>query len=91
MAVTIKTINRIDGNTVKSFEEQMANAMAEGNEIVVDMSDTVYICSSALRVFLKAHKDLRKAGGSLLIDHVTPQIMEIFEVTGFSGVLTFVS
>lgn len=90
MAVTVKTEGRIDGNTVKHFEEQMTEAVSgDDKELFVDMVDTTYICSSALRVFLKFHKDLKKVGGSLVIRNVKPQITEIFEVTGFSGVLTF--
>ena len=58
-------------------------------EIIVDMEQTTYICSSALRVFLKTHKELKKNGGSMLIRNVKPQILEIFEVTGFSGILSF--
>lgn len=90
MEKIITTSTRIDGNTVVEFEENMKNAI-EGDEkdIIVDMEQTTYICSSALRVFLKTHKELKRNGGSMLIRNVKPQILEIFEVTGFSGILSF--
>lgn len=90
MEKIITTVTRIDGNTVAEFEKDMKNALeGDDKEIIVDMEQTTYICSSALRVFLKTHKELKKNGGSMLIRNVKPQILEIFEVTGFSGILSF--
>lgn len=90
MEKIITTVTRIDGNTVAEFEKDMKNALeGDDKEIIVDMEQTTYICSSALRVFLKTHKELKKNGGSMLIRNVKPQIVEIFEVTGFSGILNF--
>lgn len=90
MEKIITTVTRIDGNTVAEFEKDMKNALeGDEKEIIVDMEQTTYICSSALRVFLKTHKELKKNGGSMLIRNVKPQILEIFEVTGFSGILSF--
>lgn len=90
MEKIITTVTRIDGNTVAEFEKDMKNALeGDDKDIIVDMEQTTYICSSALRVFLKTHKELKKNGGSMLIRNVKPQIVEIFEVTGFSGILNF--
>ena len=90
MEKIITTVTRIDGNTVAEFEKDMKNALeGDDKEIIVDMEQTTYICSSALRVFLKTHKELKRNGGSMLIRNVKPQILEIFEVTGFSGILSF--
>lgn len=90
MEKIIKTAQRIDAMAVKDFEAEMNEAVnIEDVALVVDMDDTVYICSSGLRIFLSTQKKLRAKGCSMIIKNVKPQIMEIFEVTGFSGILTF--
>ena len=89
MESTIKTVARIDATTVKAFETEMGNAVSAGSKsIIVDMDDTIYICSSALRVFLTTQKKMRASGGTMVLKNVKQQILEIFEVTGFAGVLT---
>lgn len=52
------------------------------------MEDTTYISSVGIRAFVSAQKKLNKTGGSMVLTHVKPCILEIFEVTGFAGVLT---
>ncbi|MCQ2517786.1 MAG: STAS domain-containing protein [Lachnospiraceae bacterium] len=90
MEKIIKTLPRLDATNVPDFTAQMNEALEiESVELIVDMEDTNYICSSGLRVFLSTQKKLRNTGGSMIIKHVKPQIMEIFEVTGFSGILNF--
>ena len=42
---------------------------------------------SGLRALLVLQKQVNKTGGSLVLTHVSPAIMEVFEMTGFSGIL----
>ncbi len=51
------------------------------------MSETAYISSAALRVFLSAQKKVTAQGGEMLLTNVTPVVMEVFDVTGFTGIL----
>lgn len=60
----------------------------QNQHITVDMEDTVYISSVGLRVLLLIQKKLQRTQGSLTIANIKPQIMEIFEITGFSGIFT---
>lgn len=46
-----------------------------------------YISSAGLRVLLSAQKIMSKQG-AMTVTHVSETIMEIFEVTGFSDILT---
>ena len=52
-----------------------------------DLEKLDYISSAGLRVLLSAHKNMSKKGSMKLI-HVGSSLMEIFEVTGFSDILT---
>ena len=55
--------------------------------LVIDMTALDYISSAGLRVLLSAQKIMNKQG-EMKVVHVGETIMEIFEVTGFSDILT---
>lgn len=85
----VKTEKKIDASTAPKLDARLKQLLAEGeNELVIDMGDTTYISSVGLRAFVSAQKKLNKTGGTMVLKQVKPCIMEIFEVTGFAGVLT---
>ena len=53
----------------------------------MDFEKLEYISSAGLRVLLSAQKTMNKQGSMKLVN-VNETIMEIFEVTGFSDILT---
>lgn len=56
----------------------------EKRDIIIDMKNTVYISSAALRCFLIAKKALKTcADCSLTFINVSDYIKQTFEVTGF--------
>ena len=55
--------------------------------LIIDMAALEYISSAGLRVLLSAQKTMNKQG-EMKVVHVNETIMEIFEVTGFSDILT---
>ena len=86
---TVQTPKRIDVKTAPAFEAEMKALIEEGaDDIAVDMADTIYISSIGLRVLLSSTKALRKNGGTLRVLNVVPQVMEVFDITGYSGFLT---
>ena len=58
-------------------------------ELTFDLEKLDYISSAGLRVLLSSQKAMNKQG-SMKVIHVHEEIMEIFEVTGFSDILTIV-
>lgn len=86
---SIKTTKKIDAASAPKLDAQLKELLAAGEtELTVDMEETTYISSVGLRAFVSAQKKLNKTGGSMVLTHVKPCILEIFEVTGFAGVLT---
>lgn len=78
----IKLKGRIDSNNAAQFEEEMMDAVNKnpGEEITLDASALEYISSAGLRVLMKLRKIVKKA---LPVLNVSPEVYEIFEVTGF--------
>ncbi len=85
----IKTGKKIDAATAPKLDARLKELLKAGEtELRIDMEETTYISSVGLRAFVSAQKKINKTDGSMVLFHVKPCIMEIFEVTGFGGVLT---
>ena len=56
-------------------------------ELIFDFSEVEYISSAGLRILLAAQKVMNRQGSMKLIG-VSADVMEVFEITGFSDILT---
>lgn len=85
--LTLSIKGRLDTTTAPELEREFDCALAEINALVLDFSSLDYVSSAGLRVILKAQK-IMGAKGSMKLVGVNETIMEIFEITGFSDILT---
>ena len=85
--LTVGVAGRLDTTTAPQLEEDLRNSLDGVNELVMDFSELEYISSAGLRVLLSAQKTMNKQG-EMKVVHVGETIMEIFEVTGFSDILS---
>lgn len=77
---------RLDTVTAPRFEEEVKSLPETVTELIIDMQKLEYISSAGLRVLLAAEKKMR-AKGRMLVRNVCPEIMEIFDITGFTDIL----
>ena len=77
---------RLDTVTAPELEREI-NDLSGVRDLVIDMKNLEYISSAGLRVILKAQKTMNTQGSMKLIN-VGESIMEVFEITGFSDILT---
>lgn len=84
---TLEVIGRLDTTTAPELEAAVDSCPADTQELVLDFHGLEYISSAGLRVLLKAQKNMAKRG-QLKILNVSDDIMEVFEITGFSDILT---
>ena len=51
--------------------------------LVLDCKDLAYISSSGLRIFLTIRKAAAAKGGKVIVRDITPEIRQVFMMTGF--------
>ena len=84
--VTIMIEGRVDSKTAPEFESIVKEEFGNSDSMIIDLAKVNYISSAGLRVFLTAHKTMSAKDG-LKVINVCKEVMAIFDVTGFSGVL----
>ena len=80
---------RMDTNTSPEFQKEMeAYYSKEGFNMILDFDKLDFVSSAGLRVLLLIQKKSKALSGSLVIKNVKPEIQEVFDMTGFSDILT---
>lgn len=87
LKLTISVVGRLDTVTAPDLEKEIKGSIEGISELVMDFEKLDYISSAGLRVLLSAQKTMNKQG-SMVVKNVNDDINEIFEVTGFSDLLT---
>ena len=77
---------RLDTMTAPQLEEEFKKSINGVTELNIDIANLAYVSSAGLRVLLSAQKVMNRQG-NMTIKNVSPEIMEIFEVTGFIDIL----
>lgn len=78
---------RLDTITAPQLEEEVKASIDGATSLVFDFTDLSYISSAGLRVLLSAQKTMNESG-TMVVRNVSSEIQEIFDVTGFSDILT---
>ncbi len=78
---------RLDTLTSPELEEQLEPELAGVEKLVIDLAGLRYISSAGLRVLLSVMQIMEEQG-EMVVRNVTPQVMDVFEVTGFIEDLT---
>lgn len=88
-ALNIALTGRLDTTTAPALEEEVNTALAGITELSFDFAQLEYISSAGLRVLLAAQKIMNKQG-KMTLCNVSSDIAEVFEITGFSDILTII-
>ncbi|MBR6094899.1 MAG: STAS domain-containing protein [Lachnospiraceae bacterium] len=78
---------RLDITTAPGLEEDMKASITGITSLVFDITELDYISSAGLRVLLSCQKIMSKQG-SMVVKNPTEEVKEIFDITGFSDILT---
>ena len=86
-ALTLALNGRLDTNTAPELETELKASLNGIETLVIDMEELAYLSSAGLRVILAAQKQMNKQGRMIILK-VNDMVMEVFEVTGFTDILT---
>lgn len=78
---------RLDTTTAPELEAELKASLDGVTRLELDFAGLEYVSSAGLRVILSAQKTMNKQG-SMVIRNVSETVMEVFEITGFSDILT---
>ena len=85
--IVIAIVGRLDTNTAPALDKTISEDISASQHLVLDMNGLEYISSAGLRVLLGAQKKLQKSG-SMKVINVCDEIMDVFDMTGFTDILT---
>lgn len=80
---------RIDTSSADQFQQDIAPLMeGEKPDIDIDCTEMSYTSSQGLRIFLTLQKSVMARGGKMVMRNMNPQVKEVFDITGFSNIIT---
>ena len=86
-ALEITVSGRLDTTTAPQLEAELKHGINGITSLTLDFAELEYISSAGLRVLLAAQKVMNRHG-EMVIRNVNETVMEVFEITGFSDILT---
>ena len=81
---------RIDTNTSPEIVEYFQNKLKGLKELELDLESVNYVSSAGLRAILLAQKIMEANQGKMCVSHVCNEVMETFELTCFTDILTII-
>ena len=98
--MTIKLVDRgtegellLEGtlNSLAVSEAEMILDRMTGqyDRLIVNMIGVDYVFTSGLRLLKKAHLAMQQKGGEMVVTYVSKELMDVFELAGFSSLLNF--
>jgi anti-sigma B factor antagonist len=84
--LTIALEGRLDTTTAPQLEGELRTSVDGITELVFDLTDLEYVSSAGLRVLLSAQKVMNRQG-NMTVRNVSSEVMDVFELTGFSEIL----
>ena len=85
-ALKVAVEGRLDTLSAPELEEQLEPELEDVESIELDFEKLEYISSAGLRVLLSLIKEMEDRG-EFKVKNVTPEVMDVFEVTGFINFL----
>ena len=80
---------RLDATTSPKLLEVLIPAFEDAAFVKLDLTKLNYVSSAGLRVLLMGHKTAKTKNIPMTVSCASEDIMEVFDMTGFSNVLVF--
>lgn len=89
-ATVVTVQGSVDAVTAPRLTEALEAEVDAGNvRLVLDLAAVEYVSSAGLRTILATLKRARGGGGDLRLAAVQPDVQKVFELSGFTSILSF--
>ena len=88
--LTLALDGKLDTITSTQLQEALIPAFNDAKEVILDFKQLKYTSSAGLRVLLLGQKAAKSKNATMTLHNVSEEIMEVFEITGFSNMLTII-
>ena len=85
--LTVSVIGKLDTVTAPTLEAELQSCIDGVKKLVLNFEKLEYISSAGLRVLLSAQKKMNLSGEMKIIN-VCSAVMDVFDITGFTEILT---
>ena len=86
---TLALSGRLDTTASPALQDALMPKLGHKKHVVLDFAKLDYISSAGLRVLLLGEKTAKAQEGKQTLTNVSPDVMGVFEMTGFSTILHF--
>jgi len=86
--IIAKPSGKIDATNADDFTNSLLNLFNENKNVILDFSAIDYISSAGLRSILIAAKNAKSSNVKFVLCCLQEQIYEIFQMTGFTQMLS---
>lgn len=83
----VKAKGNLDFETAIEYGTTVKDELDDVEELILDFEDIDYVSSVGLRIILELYKQMKEQG-SMKLRNVSNEIMNLFQMTGFSKFLT---
>jgi len=88
--ITLALDGRLDTTTSPRLQDVLIPALNETTQVELDFTKLAYVSSAGLRVLLIGQKTAKAKNASMTVSGVSEEIMEVFNMTGFSDILEII-
>lgn len=84
----VRVSGRVDSAGAERFQQQLEAAASTATErVMLDCTKLDHITSAGLRSLLVVAREVKRAGRVFVVFGLTPQVAEVFKVTGFQAMI----
>ena len=87
-SIEVAIIGRLDTLTAPELDQTLKPIIATTDLLIFECADLEYVSSSGLRVILFTQKMQSAAGKKFLIRNLNIEVRSVFDLTGFSKIIT---
>jgi anti-anti-sigma factor len=86
--MVLELSGRLDTSTATDLDFAAEPHVQGPTRLLIDLGGIQYVSSAGLRIFLMIAKKLQKSQGKLALCGMSPGVREVFDIAGFSKILT---